>query len=464
MIDKKESNKWLTLIILLTGTLLPPLDFFIVNIAIPEIQKGLDTSSAVTQLIVSIYAISYAVTLVFGGRLGDIYGRKLIFIVGLIGFGLASAISGFAINSFTLVFGRLLQGIFAAIMAPQSLAIIRIIFHDKDRTRAMVIYGATVGLASAIGQALGGVLIDINLLDLGWRSIFIINIPIIIIALPAALFFIDENKQLNTHGIDMKGAFILITGLTALIIPLIEGREQGFPLWCIFLFLLSFLILWIFWKYEKDTRKKGSSSLVVPSIFKNKGLCRCLLSTCLFFSIMPFFLTFSIYQQSVLGFGPMDNSIGILPLGIGCLIGPFLNPGISRYFGNNTFTLGTYIEGLSLITISIIVCTGFHYLFFIPLFTLGFGQGLALPAIVKLTVEQVDVKYAGLAAGLVNSTLQISGALSVAVVGGVFFWISSSNTSDKIRDAFAIELILIAILLIISGSISKRNHLLRKSW
>jgi MFS family permease len=225
-----DTRRWWALAVLLTGTLLPPLDFFIVNVALPALQADLQATSSVAQLVVSVYAAAYAVTLILGGRLGDLYGRKRVFIVGMVGFGAASALCGLAPSAGVLVVGRLLQGVSAAIMAPQSLASIHAIFPAREKTRALSLYGVTIGLAAVAGQFLGGVLVSTDLLGLGWRAVFLINLPVIVLAVPAALAWVRESRSEQTARLDVTGALLLATGLLTLVVPL-AGRGGASARW-----------------------------------------------------------------------------------------------------------------------------------------------------------------------------------------------------------------------------------------
>src|SRR5699024_3255584 len=177
-VPESSGRLWLGVATLFAGTLLPPLDFFIVNLAIPSIQADLGGSEVLGQQIVAAYAATYAVTLTVGGRVGDLYGRRRVFLIGLIGFALASLICGMTTSALILVMGRVLQGLTAALMAPQSLALIRASLTGPQQSVALGIHGATFGLAAVVGQSLGGFLVAADLFGWGWRTIFLINLPV----------------------------------------------------------------------------------------------------------------------------------------------------------------------------------------------------------------------------------------------------------------------------------------------
>ena len=244
--DKLDPRRWIALVILLAGAFLPPLDFFIVNVALPSIRDDFQASASTIQLIISGYATTYAVMLITGGRLGDLYGRRTIFLVGMSGFAAASALCGFAWSPSVLIAGRVLQGFAAAIMAPQALASINAIFPDHEKSKALSFYALTFGLASMAGLFLGGALIALDIFGLGWRAIFLINLPVIAIAGPSAFFALEETRSERPSKLDLGGALLIALALLALVAPLIEGREQGWPTWSLLMLASSLPLFLLF--------------------------------------------------------------------------------------------------------------------------------------------------------------------------------------------------------------------------
>jgi len=223
-----RSSRTAIITVLLMGAFLPPLDFYIVNLALPAIRNGLQATGGQLQLIVSCYSSAYAVFLITGGRLGDLYGRKRMFIAGMAGFMLASAICGLAPNGSVLILGRILQGASAAVMAPQVLATIRTIFSAEEQPRVIGLYGSVFGLASIVGQLFGGALITLHPLGLTWQSIFLINIPIGIITLIGAMRFLPEIRASSRPKIDLAGVLLLSLFLTSIIYPSpAAGKPDG---------------------------------------------------------------------------------------------------------------------------------------------------------------------------------------------------------------------------------------------
>jgi len=453
-----ETQRWLALAVLLTGTLLPPLDFFIVNVALPAIRSDLRAPTDVAQLVVSVYATAYAVTLILGGRLGDLYGRKRAFVGGMIGFAATSALCGLAPSPAVLIVGRLLQGVSAATMAPQSLASIHALFPAAEKNRALSLYGATFGLASVGGQLLGGILVSADILGLGWRSVFLINLPIILLAVPAALVLLRESRGERTARLDVPGALLLAAGLLALVVPLIEGREQHWPWWCVALLIVSGPILVSFWRFERRQERLGGTPLVYPSVLKAPGLQRTLAATFFFYWLAPFFLVFAVYEQAGLGHDALATGFAILPLGVGFLLGPLCSPRLARRMGERTAALGMLCEVLGALVAALLALAQAPAWLPAPLFLIGLGQGIALPALVRLNVDQVDPRWAGLAAGLVSATLQISAAVATALVGGLFFTLAPDDGGARLAQVgFAFATLAIGAALLLAAALSWRQ-------
>lgn len=455
--SRTSARTWVGVVTLLAGTLLPPLDFFIVNLAIPSIQDDLGGGAILGQQIVASYAATYAVMLTLGGRLGDLYGRRRVFLVGLVGFALASLLCGLAGEPWLLVIGRILQGVTAALVAPQSLALIRASLDGRDQTIALGFHGATLGLAAVIGQSLGGLLVTADIWGLGWRSIFFINLPVAALGLLGSLFLHDPPTR-GVEKLDAIGAVLLFTGLVGIVIPLLEGQALGWPWWCFVLFVVAAGVLHRFWRYESTfdgnrSRGRHVMPLVPPRAVTAPGVRISLVAVALFYSIAAFFLIFSEHEQAV-GRTPLEASLDILPLGIGFLVGPLTVPHLMRIMPRRIAALGLCLETIGFLAFAGLVAAFDQTSWAAaPLALIGFGQGLALPSLIRITVTHIPRAFAGLASGLVAATLQISAGLSVAIIGGIF-----STAADAYGSTPAITTvsILIAVLLFVSSLLSLR--------
>ncbi|KAF5882113.1 MFS transporter [Rhizobium sp. PEPV16] len=453
--DKLDPRRWMALVILLTGAFLPPLDFFIVNVALPSIRADFRASASTMQLIISGYATTYAVMLITGGRLGDLYGRRNVFLAGMVGFAAASALCGFAWSPAALIVGRFLQGFAAAIMAPQALASINAIFPDHEKSKALGFYALTFGVASMVGLFLGGALIALDILDLGWRAIFLINLPVIAVAAPSAFITLRETRSQHPSKLDLGGALLIAIALFALIAPLIEGREQGWPIWLILMLATSLPFFLLFWRHEKHLESTGRDPILAPSLLQNRGLMRGLLAALFFYALAAFWLIFSVYQQGGLGRTPFEAGLAILPAAVGFVLGPFASERILSVFGRFSAGVGMVLQAAGLSGTAVLISNGLPRFLFVALFLIGAGQGIALPNLVRSIVQRVDRTQSGLASGLVNSMFQIGGALAAAIVGGLFFSILGSATDvQSIGQAYSVAAVAIAICLLIAGWLS----------
>jgi EmrB/QacA subfamily drug resistance transporter len=450
-----DPNRWAALAVLLTGAFLAPLDFFIVNIAMPSITAGLGATPADIQLVISGYAVVFAVFLITGGRLGDIFGRKTIFLIGLTGFALASAFCGLAWSPPILILARLLQALAAAAMAPQALASVHALFPPHERGRALSIFGITIGLSSIAGQLLGGALVGADLGGLGWRLVFLINLPIAIITGLAALPLLRETRGQHRPKLDWGGILLSCAALTALIVPLVEGRERGWPWWCIIMLLSAAPLVEIFRRYEILLARLGGEPLVAIEVFHTGGLLRGLGAILTLYSMGTFFLTYSIYLQNAVGFTAWQAGLAILPVSAGFLIGSTASPIFSRHLGAAAPSTAFLLSATGATATALVVATCRPIppwpLLAPSLAFIGLGLGTSIPMMIRVIVERVEPHRAGLVGGIVNSTLQVSSALGMALLGGLFFTLTTSRT---ITAAFAITLLAIAACQVLGATLA----------
>lgn len=456
-----DRRRWLMFTVLLVGAFLPPLDFFIVNLALPSIREEFDAAASAEQLVISSYAGLYAVTLITGGRLGDLYGRGRMFFLGLIGFAAASMICGFAVSPSMLIVGRALQGVTAAVMAPQALASVQAIFPESEKPLALSIYGAVFGLASVVGQALGGILISLNLMGLGWRAIFLVNLPIALLVILFGIPVLQETRAPQASKLDLGGASLSMVTISALIVPLIEGREAGWPWWSWLSLLAVPLLAWLFWRYETRLHLAGDAPLLNPAVLKAPGLGRALLVALSFYTIGVFFLLFSIYLQGSMHASALSAGLIFLPFGTGFLLGPLSTTQGSRLLGAYVNAVGMGLEVVGFLALAWLVrvtptaVSPPPLLFAVILFVIGFGQGVALPTLMRMITGRVAPAFSGVIAGIASSTLQISTALSVAVIGGIFYTLLGTRTDEAaIAQAFIVAILCIAGCLAAGAALS----------
>jgi len=451
-----DPRRWLALPVLLIGAFLPVLDFTVVNLALPAIRQDLAATSSQVQFVVSAYAATYAVFLITGGRLGDWLGRKRMFLAGVVGFTLASLLCGAAWSPGVLIAGRILQGLTATLMAPQVLASIRVLFPPAEQGRALAFYGATFGLANIAGQILGGVLVTWQPLGLSWQAIFLINVPIGIVAFVGGFLFLGDSKADHAQKLDVGGVLLLSATLGLLVYPLVEGRELGWPPAIVLMLVASPVTLAAFIGFERRLVGRGGSPLVDITLFRQKGFATGVAMALLFYMLSAFYLTFSVYLQGGLGLTPLGAGMRTLPFGVGYfLASSFAAARLMARFGPRALTLGLAVQVLGFGTIALAVGGVVPGYLELGLVAAGLGFGIVMPSVVKAVIGDVDSRHAGLASGVVISTFQIGAALGVAIVGGVFF--SVLGTGQALADysrAFVVALACNVALLTIAGFLS----------
>jgi EmrB/QacA subfamily drug resistance transporter len=439
-----ESPRALMLPVVLTGVFVTILDFFIVNVAIPTTQRDLHAGSTAIEWVVAGYGLAYGSGLVLGGRLGDVFGRRRMFAIGLALFTVASAACGLAPDTGTLLAGRIAQGASAALLAPQVLAILRTAYHGPAQQRAINAYAVTMGLAAVFGQLIGGLLIQADVFGLGWRACFLINLPIGAAALLLAPRVIPEGRPGGPVRLDLGGTALITLALAAILLPLIEGREQGWPLWTWLSFGLAAALL------VGYARRRYETPVLDLTLFRERAFTAGLLTQLAFtMGMAGYFLVFALYVQQGRHLDALQAGLVFTPIGAGYLTGSLLASRLAARLGRQVIALGglTRALGLSLLLVAVArqVATGWLAL---PLAVDGFGMGLALAPIMGNVLSRLAPRHAGAVAGALTTTQQVGGALGVAIVGILFY----GNASGGVAPAFEHGLgYLIVVTLAIAG-------------
>lgn len=438
--------RWLAVVVLLVASFMDLLDTTIVNVALPSIQKDLDASSSQLVWIVSGYVLSFAVLLITGGRLGDRYGRKTIFNIGVFGFTLASIGCAFAQTADGLVISRLVQGAFGAIMIPQVLSIIQVLFKPKERAAVFGLVGAISGLAAVAGPLLGGLLVSGNAFGLGWRSIFVINVPVGILLLIASFAFVPDSKSEKPVKLDIFGVSLIIVALFLIIFPLIQGREQGWPLWIWLMLGTSPLLIGAFVALQNHEEKASGMPLIPPSLFKNRGFSAGVVTSFLALSsIGAFFLIWALYLQTGLGFSALEAGLTSLPFSIGAFFGSGIAVPLAPKIGKLLIVIGSVLQLVGYYLVKQVILNQADGLvrtdLIMPMAIAGVGLTLILVPLNDLALAQTDVENAGAASGVLNTFQQVGGAIGVAVISVVFFDVVGTNFSPAgLRDAFEVAI------------------------
>lgn len=428
---RPRDKKWLGLVIVLIGPFLGTIDFFIANIGIPSMRSALGASFSQVELVVAGYGLTYAVFLITGGRLGDIYGRKRLFLAGMAGFTVASALCGCATNANSLIFWRALQGCAAALMFPQALSFIHINFTGSAKRLAFSAYGAMIGFGSITGQILGGFLIEANVFGLGWRPIFLINLPIGALTIWAASAALDESRAERAARLDPIGMLIVSLGLCLFSFPFLEGRESGWPPWAWVSLLSSIPVFWGFLRFEQRQARLGHTPLLEPRLLRDRGFVIGLLVTCIYFAgHTSMLLVLSLYLQLSLNLNPMNAGLALVPFSFGFLVGSSVSGKLNGYLGRNSLHLGTAVLATSLIALIKEAGGGWReetLLFGITCFVYGIGRGFVTAPLFNTVLSGVPARDAGAASGVASTMQQVANSVGIAVIGAVVFSVISAN-------------------------------------
>lgn len=429
-----DPRRWLVLGILMIAQFMYIADVTVVYIALPAIQSGLKADFATVESVVASYSLAYAVALITGGRLGDIFGRKRIFLCGLVGFILASAMCSLALSPDILVVSRVFQGLMAALMMPQVLSIIQVNFPATERGTAFGIFSAVAGFALAASLPLGSLLIQSNVFGLGWRTVFLINVPLGLAALLSASI-IRESRSLVRLKLDWIGVALVSIGLFCLVYPLIAGREAGWPAWAFFCLIFAVGVLIVFILYERHRSRQNAMPLVELSLLGHRNFAIGLLSTFTMYAGFPsFYLMMTIYLQSGLGFTQLKAGLAFTGMAMTSIIASIASMKLERRFGSRLISIGSLLLGVSMLLMSAIVnhidASPTFEGIVVALSVFGLGQGLAVPTLLNTTLMGgIQKKDIGSASGILTSVQQVSCAFGVAIIGIVFFGIIGGVSS-----------------------------------
>ncbi|MFE4172617.1 MFS transporter [Streptomyces sp. NPDC056909] len=448
----------LGLFTVLLGASLPLVDFFIVNVALPTIDHDLAAGPALLELVVAGYGLAYAVLLVLGGRLGDMFGRRRLFLMGMAAFGLTSLVCGIAPNAWTLVGARVAQGAAAALMLPQVLATIHAATSGPRRAKAVSLYGATAGLAMVAGQILGGVLVSADIAGSGWRAIFLVNVPIALLGLVLAFRSVPETRSQRPAPIDTPGTVLLAVSLITLLAPLTEGRAAGWPVWT-WISLAAFPVAaYAFVRVERRADRQGRTPLVPPSLLALVTLRRGL-ALLLPFSIGfgGFMFVIAIALQQGLGMGAVTAGIALVPMAVTFFAASLAGPRLVRRYGSLVVTAGSVSQLVGVALLVLALWNGWPAIGvpeLLPGVALaGLGQGLQLPVIIRIVLSDIPSERAGVGSGVMVTGQQSALALGVATLGSLFLSLAAAM---GMRDALVITLLAQLALVVLTGLLSLR--------
>ncbi|MFC4908752.1 MFS transporter [Actinomadura gamaensis] len=449
--------RWVALLVILAGEILDMLDALITTIAAPSIRADLGGSAGTMQWLAAGYTLALGVGLITGGRLGDLYGRKRMFLLGAAGFTVGSLLSGLAVSPGMLVGSRVLQGLFGALMLPQGLGLIKEMFPPKEVGAAFGLFGPVMGLSSVGGPVLAGWLIDADLFGTGWRMIFMINVPLGVAAVAAGLRFLPEARAARASRLDLVGALLAALGAALIVYPLVQGREHGWPAWTFAMMAASAAVFALFVRYETRMRRAGGDPLITPSLFRKRGFSGGLIVGLVFFSGMTgFALVFGLYTQLGLGYSPLKAGLAQIPWSVGMIAGFGVAQAVSR-FGRRVIHAGTAVMagGVAGIALTLHLAeTGVGPWQLTPaLIVTGLGMGLLMAPFFDIVLAGVEPHETGAAGGTLTAVQQLGSALGAAVLGTVFFdGLGNHLTADGPTFHHAMNATLLTVIALLGAS------------
>ncbi|MCU1658859.1 MAG: transport protein [Pseudonocardiales bacterium] len=437
--------------VLLLGAFLPIVDFFIVNVALPTIDSTLHASAPTLELVVAGYGTVYAALLVVGGRLGDAFGRRHVFVGGLIGFTITSLACGLAPSVGVLIAARLAQGASAALIVPQVLATFQATLDGPRRARALGLYGATAGIATVVGQLVGGLLVTADIAGTSWRPIFLVNVPIGLLVIAMSSKVVPATRSQTPASVDLPGTVLFAATLTALLVPLAEGRTLHWPFWTWLVLAAAPLLGLATYAVERRTERRGSVPLLPPSLLGVRSMRRGLaLGLPFFIGFGAFMFVFALTVQNGLHADALRSGLAITPMAVMFLIGSLLTPRAIARFGRATLGVGALVQAIGLVFLIITVVGSWPHVGLLDLAPAlaitGFGQSFVFGSLFRLVLADVPAHLAGIGGGVLI-TLQQSGlALGVATLGTLYLGLEGGGIGRAFGIVIGVQAALVLIL------------------
>ncbi|MGW7059702.1 MFS transporter [Streptomyces sp. NPDC054904] len=430
--------RWLILAVMIVAEIMDLLDASIVNVAGPALEDSLGAGSVGLQWVIGGYALTLGAGLVLGGRLGDRYGRRRMFLIGLAAFTATSLLCAIAPNIESLIAFRLLQGTAGAMLLPQGLGLLRENFSGPELTKVFAIFGPVLGLGGIIGPVLGGFLIEGDFFGLGWRSVFLINLPIGIAALNVAAKFVPKKAGDRTVRVDMTGAALVVASCALLVLPLNQGQEDGWPLWTWLSMAASVIGFALFALQQRLAAAAGREPLVTPGLLRKPAFTVGLGGIALFFGgLIGTQLVLTLFLQIGRHFTAGDAGLGNLPLAVGTAIGGAISGAfLADKIGRKVLQIGPLVQlaGAAVLWFELDGLDGLDAASFsiwdiVPGTTVaGIGAGMVIAALFSFILAAVDDDEIGSASGVLSAVQAIGGSIGVAIFGSVFF--AQAKTGD----------------------------------
>jgi EmrB/QacA subfamily drug resistance transporter len=420
-----QSRRWFGLAILLAGVFVATLDSFIVFLAVPSIQTNLKASFSQIELIVAGYTLAFAVGLITSGRLGDGIGRRRMFLIGFAAFTVASGLCGVAQSANALIVFRVVQGLSAALLTPQVLAMIRVMFVGRERAVAFAWLGVVMGVAAVAGQVVGGLIIAGDIWGLEWRPVFLLNVPVGIFALIAGRLVLAESRVDETQRLDWVGVFLSSLGLGTLLYPLVEGREAGWPAWCVRMLFVSVLVLIGFVVHQRWMTRRDASPLMDTDLYRNRAFTVGIIVVLVFFgAIGPMLLSLTYLLQLGFARSPLEAALDFSPMAVAFAITSFITGRLTNVSARAMLMGGAIaVAAGAMIAYDICTFTSFRDpMVLLPaLISLGLGQGLFMTPVMNVVLSNIEDRHTGAASGVLATVQRVGTALGVAILEIPFF-------------------------------------------
>ena len=456
--------RWWIVAVVLAAEIVDLLDATIVNIAGPTLRASLGSTVTQLQWVIGGYTLALGAGLIVGGRLGDRFGTRFMFLLGIIGFTLASFLCAIAPSIEMLIAFRLIQGFMGAMLLPQGFGLIRGAFPPEEFGKAFAAYGPVFGIAGILGPILGGGIIQGNFFNLDWRVVFLVNIPIGIVAAIISWRVLPKTPINRGIRIDLLGALVIAVASALLVWPLIQGQDAGWPLWTWLSMALSLVAFYLFVVLERRSVAKGHTPLVEPSLFKKPSFTFGLAGIALYFgALVGFNLLLTLFFQLGHHYSTGEAGLANIPLTVGTAIGGAVGGAVlSAKLGRRTLQLGAAISLVGLLIVWLVAGLDFNYWAFVPAFAIfGIGSGFVVSSLFDIILSGTDDHESGSASGALTAVQSIAASMGVAIVSAIFFNgfsfenIANFDAATALRAAVLVPALFLALFLIVSVRLPK---------
>lgn len=403
------------------------LDSTIAQVAAPAIRHDLGGSYALIQWITACYTLAMAVGLLTGGRLGDLFGRKRMLLTGIGAFVVASAACAVAVSPGELIAARTVQGAAGAVMLPQVFGLIRELFAEHEMGKALGVFGGSMGLSAMLGPIVSGGLIGANVFGTGWRMIFLVNVPVGVVALILGSRLLPSSaSEARGRRLDVRGMVLAAGGMLLLVFPLVQGHELGWPLWIVGMLVASVPVMAGFARHQLSRERHGLTPLVEPSIFRKRRYRAGVLFSLVFIgSLGGVVLIFNIFLQAGLGFSPWHAAITTAPWAVGGFVGSGIGSAVMGKLGRRVLQAGLVIEAIGLLGLyGVLGASGAHIHsldLLAPMLVGGLGMGAVFVPLFDIVLAGVEPQEMGSASGVLQAVNSLGMSLGVAGIGALFF-------------------------------------------